>query len=405
MNIERRKIFGYLIIGVALGLLVGMVSGISAAPFRNFVRALTAGNTTPASTSLYEPAENYEQAVEVAVQKASPAVVSITISQNVPIIENCQSSPFSDLPPEIQQFFGQNTTRSCQHGSQLQEVGGGSGFIVSPDGLILTNKHVVSGANASYTVFTNDGKKYSAKVVARDPLQDLAVLKIDATNLSTVTLGNSEELKLGQSAVAIGNALGEFKNTVSVGVISGLGRTVTASGDNGLTENLQGLIQTDAAINPGNSGGPLLDLRGNVVAINTAVASNAQNIGFAIPINVAKRDIASVQANGKIEVPFLGVRYQMVDVDIASKEKLATSTGAWVTGDSSNPAVTKGSPADQAGLKDGDIIMAVNGQPVDAEHPLSTLLLQFKAGDKITLTVNRNGTVLTIPATLTQRSS
>ena len=222
------------------------------------------GGATSSTTSvpLYKPALDYEQAVVGAVKKASPAVVSITISKNVPIIEQCPYNPFSDLPPEFQQFFGDNGsfTQPCDSGkTQLQEVGGGSGFVISSDGLILTNKHVVSDTKASYTVLTNDGKKYDAKVLARDPSQDLAVVKITASGLPTVELGDSSSIELGQTAIAIGNALGEFRNTVSVGVVSGLARNITASGA-GTSESLSGLIQTDAAINPGNSGGPLLNL-------------------------------------------------------------------------------------------------------------------------------------------------
>ena len=305
-----------LVIGVlVVGLLIGNAMGApyaQANAFTNFLNDLispfspkTSTNASSSSSNvpLYQPVIDYENAVVNAVKKASPAVVSITISENVPIIENCPFNPFGNLSPDYQQFFGNDFgfTQPCSTGkTQLQQIGGGSGFIISSDGLILTNKHVVSDTNASYSVLTNDGKTYSAKVLARDPNQDLAVLKIDATGLPTVTLGNSDSLQLGQTAIAIGNALGQFSNTVSVGVISGLERTVTAaSPDTGAEETIQGVIQTDAAINPGNSGGALIDLQGNVVGINTAVASNAQNIGFAIPINRAKSDINSVEATGQ----------------------------------------------------------------------------------------------------------
>ncbi len=225
-------------------------------------------------------------------------MVAITISKNVPIIEQCPYNPFSDLPPEFQQFFGQNLQfyQPCQKGTKLQEVGGGSGFIISADGLILTNKHVVQDTAAEYTVFTNDGKKYSAKVLARDPNIDIAVIKISASNLPTIKLGDSDSIQVGQTAIAIGNALGEFRNTVNVGVVSGLSRNITASGGGGLTETIYNVIQTDASINPGNSGGPLLNLRGEVMGINTAIAQNAQSIGFAIPINQVKEIISNAIA-------------------------------------------------------------------------------------------------------------
>jgi len=227
-----------------------------------------------------------EDAVISAVKETSPAVVSIIISKNLPIYEQCYVNPFGDLFPGFQ------IPQICQKGTQLQEIGGGSGFIISKDGLILTNKHVVSDAAAEYTVLTNHGEKYPAKVLSLDTDQDLAVIKINVTkesttSLSAVVLGDSDNLQIGQTVIAIGNALGEFRNTVSVGVVSGLDRTITASGG-GVTETIKNLIQTDAAINSGNSGGPLLNLKGEVIGINTAMASGAENIGFAIPINKAK---------------------------------------------------------------------------------------------------------------------
>jgi serine protease Do len=355
---------------------------------------------------LYQPVIDYEQAVVAAVKKASPAVVSITISKNVPIIENCPYNPFSDLPPEFQQFFGDQYpqfSQPCQKGTKLQEVGGGSGFIISSDGLILTNKHVAGDKTASYTVFTNDGKKYDAKILAVDPTQDLAVIKINATGLPTVSLGDSDSLELGQTAIAIGNALGEFRNTVSVGVISGLARTVTAGGAGIGQETIQGVIQTDAAINPGNSGGPLLNLRGEVVGINTAIAQGAQNIGFTIPINQAKRDINSVKATGEIQAPYLGIRYIMITPDIAKSQKLPVENGALVRGSDAGPAVAQNSPAAKAGLEAEDIILEINGQKVDQDHTLGGIISKFNVGDTITLKINRGGKEITLQATLAKR--
>lgn len=259
-------------------------------PFLNQIFGEKQATSTPQISPTYIPIV-YESQVVNAVKTASPAVVAITISKNVPIIEQCPYNPFSDLPPEFQQFFGQNLQfyQPCQKGTKLQEVGGGSGFIISSDGLILTNKHVVVDTAAEYTVFTNDGKKYSAKILARDPNIDIAVIKISASNLPTIKLGDSDSIQVGQTAIAIGNALGEFRNTVNVGVVSGLSRDITASGNGGLTEKIYNVIQTDASINPGNSGGPLLNLRGEVMGINTAIAQNAQSIGFAIPVNQVKK--------------------------------------------------------------------------------------------------------------------
>jgi len=372
----------------------------------------SAGSATN-QAPLYAPTNDYETAVVNAVKAASPAVVSITISENVPVVENCPYDPFGDLPPDMQQLFGQdmpNMTQPCDTGqTQEQTVGGGSGFIISSDGLILTNKHVVSDTSASYSVLTNDGKTYTAKVLARDPNQDLAVVKIDATGLPTVTLGDSNGLQLGQTAIAIGNALGQFSNTVSVGVVSGLGRTVTASSpdpnpnDDTTQETISGVIQTDAAINPGNSGGPLLNLQGQVIGIDTAIASGAENIGFAIPIDQAKHDITSVQSTGQIQAPFLGVRYLAVTPDVAKQQNLPVSAGALVRGSSDGPAVAAGSPAAKAGVQAEDIITKIDNQTIDSTNDLGDVIDQYSVGDTITLTINRVGKTITLQVTLEAR--
>jgi len=284
----RELLLTALMASVLTAVITGLLSGTISVDF----------SKQATSTPSYVPIGNEAQVVNT-VKTTSPAVVAITISKNVPIIEQCPYNPFSDLPPEFQQFFGQNLQfyQPCQKGTKLQEVGGGSGFIISSDGVILTNKHVVSDTAAEYTVFTNDGKKYSAKVLTRDPNIDIAVIKINASQLPTIKLGNSDLIEVGQSVVAIGNALGEFRNTVNVGVISGLSRDITASGG-GLTEKIHNVIQTDASINPGNSGGPLLNLRGEVIGINAAIVQGAQSISFAIPINQAK-EIISKALTGK----------------------------------------------------------------------------------------------------------
>ncbi len=262
---------------------------------------------------------------------------------------------------------------------------------------------MVIDAKAEYTVLTNDGKKYPAKVVARDPVLDLAVLKVSGTNFPAVTLGNSDGVKLGQTAIAIGNALGEFRNTVSVGVISGLARTVTASGPGVGVEKIQGVLQTDAAINPGNSGGPLLNLRGEVIGINTAIAQGAQNIGFAIPINQAKRAITSVKNTGSIKVAYLGVRYIPVTEEMAKKQNLSANSGALVRGTEDGPAVILNSPAAKAGIQAEDIITEINGTAIDADHSLSELIQKYNIGEIITLKIKRGTQALSLEVKLEER--
>lgn len=360
----------------------------------------TSENKTP-----YLSAIDYEQAVISAVEKASPAVVSIIISKDLPIIEQCPYNPFSGLPPEFQQFFGDQQFQfyaPCKKGIKRQEIGGGSGFIISPDGLIVTNKHVVTDESADYTVLTNDGKKYGAKVLAVDPVRDFAAVKISVTGLPTLKFGNSDVLKLAQSVIAIGNALGEFRNTVSVGVISGLSRSITASGG-GLVENIEGVIQTDAAINPGNSGGPLLNLRGEVIGINVAMVSGAQNIGFAVPINQVKRAIESVKATGEIQTSYLGVRYLLITQELAQKENLKFDYGVLVRETEDGPAVVQSSPAQKAGIMAYDIILEVNGEKITPENTLSSMINKYGIGEKITLKILRRDREINIQATLEKR--
>lgn len=353
----------------------------------------------------YESKVDYEVAVIDAVEKASPAVVSIIVSKNMPIVEQCPYSPFSDLPEEFQQFFGGGFQfyQPCQKGTKLQEVGGGSGFIISPDGLVVTNKHVVFDRDASYIVLTNDGKKYEAKVLAQSPVLDLAVVKIKANDLPIVNLADSDGLRLGQTAIAIGNALGEFRNTVSIGVVSGLARTVTASGEGFGMETIEGVIQTSAAINPGNSGGPLLNLKGEVIGINVATVSGAQNVGFAIPINHAKKAIESVQKSGKITTPYIGVRYTMISEELAKKEKLGVDYGALVRGNSDGPAVIKKSPADKAGIKAEDIILEIDGKKVEDGNSLSSLTQKYNVGDTVSLKILRDGKEMEMKVVLEER--
>jgi len=353
----------------------------------------------------YVPATSQEQAIIEAYQEVSPAVVSIVITKNVPIIEEYYTEPFK----EFEQFFGEpfniKIPEYQQKGTEKQEVGGGTGFIVSQDGLILTNRHVVMDTDANYTVLTNDGQKFETEVLARDPIQDLAIIKIKTKKpLEVVKLGDSDKLQVGQTVIAIGNVLGEFRNSVSVGVISGLGRTITASGG-GLMETLEDVVQTDAAINKGNSGGPLLDLKGEVIGINTAMSVEGENIGFAIPINKAKRDIEQVKTSGKIVYPFLGVRYVLITENIQKENNLPVNYGAWIIkGDEGEPAITFGSAAEKAGLKENDIILEFAGEKITAENSLAKIITKYNPGDKVVLKILRDEKENNIQVILGERS-
>ncbi len=362
--------------------------------------------TQPQKTdnSLYKPAFDYEDAVIKAIESAEPSVISIIVKKDLPIIENCPYNPWSDLPPEFQDFFGGGFGgfyKPCQKGTEKREVGGGTGFIVSGDGMIVTNKHVVNDTKAEYIVLTNDGKTHEAKILARDPVQDVAIMKINASGLKPAKLGNSDAIKLGQTAIAIGNALGEFRNTVSVGVISGLFRNITASGVD-FSEQIEGVIQTDAAINQGNSGGPLLNLKGEVIGMNTAVASNAENIGFSIPINQVKKSISSVKKTGSIKVPYLGVRFIQIMPETAKKQGFYVDYGALARGSAEGPAVIPKSPADKAGLLAEDIILEVNGEKLK-DKSLSSIVQKYNIGDIVNLKIQRGKENLVLKVKLEER--
>lgn len=387
-------------------------SASNTSPFSKFIGNMFGGsNLISNSTSTiskvsipYVPEVDYEDKIIGTVERTNPGVVSVIISKYVPIIEQCPGNPFGDLPPEFQEFFGNDfgNTVPCQKGTRKQEVGGGSGFILDKSGLIVTNKHVVADTKAEYTVLTNDGKKHDATVLARDPVLDLAIIKINASGLSALKLGDSGAIKLGQAVIAIGNALGEFRNTVSVGVVSGLSRNITAGGG-GSQQSIEGVIQTDAAINPGNSGGPLLNLRGEVIGINTAVAIGAQNIGFAIPINQAKRAINSVSKHGRIITPYLGIRYLILNEERAKKEKIDVTNGALVRGDESGPAVEKNSPASKAGVLAEDIIIEINGVQINEKRSLQSIVQEYQVGDALRLKILRSGKEITLSATLEEK--
>ncbi len=347
-----------------------------------------------------------KQTIE-AVKKVAPAVVSIVISKMMPKIKQIPMGPFFGpfmfgLPPGGLPEGGDHLPAE----GEKVKVGGGSGFIVHPDGLVLTNKHVVFDPDAEYTVITSDEKEYKGKVISRDPINDVAVLKIDAKGLPTLRLGNSNRIELGQTAVAIGNALGLFTNTVSKGIISGLGRKISASlGQGGEVENLRNVIQTDVAINQGNSGGPLVNLDGEVIGINTAIIYGAQNIGFALPINWAKADLEDIIKHGRIIRPYIGLRYVMLNKAIKDKYSLPVDYGALVIKDHvpGMQAVVAGSPAHKAGVKENDIVLEINGDRLTEKHELADVIQDLKVGDECELTVMRGDKTMKVKTVLEER--
>ncbi len=331
-----------------------------------------------------------EDRVVRAIEMANPSVVSVIVTKDVPVFEQ-----YYETVNPWGLFGGFSVPRIREKGTEEQEVGGGSGFLVSSDGLIVTNRHVVEDEDARYSIVLSNGSFYQAEVVDRDTLLDIAVLKISElpeAKLPVVQFGDSESLKLGQFVIAIGNVLAEFQNSVSVGVVSGLSRSIVASDIYGNSEYLNEVIQTDAAINPGNSGGPLLNLDGEVVGVNVATSEGADNIGFALPAHLVKQVVDSVKKYGEIIRSYLGVRYVMINDDIKTAYDIEADFGALlIEGDNGSPAVDLNSPAEKAGLEAGDVIVRLDGQSLRGKD-LATELRSKSVGQEISLTVIRGDT-------------
>jgi S1-C subfamily serine protease len=282
----------------------------------------------------------------------------------------------------------------------IPETGVGSGVIYDANGWILTNRHVVADSD-ELTVELADGRELSGRIYGIDTLTDLAIVKVDATGLPTASVGDSDALEVGQLTIAIGSPLGTYSNTVTSGILSARGRSIQVEGG-----SLNNLLQTDTAINPGNSGGPLLDAAGNIIGINTAVATSAEGIGFAIPINIARPIMEQAVAGEKIARPYIGVRFQTIDVQMAEERDLPVSDGALINdgpGGQSQPGIVPDGPADEAGLESGDIVTAIEGVELDGDHPLDAVVSQFAPGDTITLDILRDGTERSIDITLGTR--
>lgn len=343
-------------LAVALGVMVAV--GVYQAQVRGLIPA---GNLNLPKTQTQETRTVVEEenAVISVVEKVSSSVVAIGVTRRV-------FNPFD--PFSI---------------PKKEDATIGTGFVVSGEGIIVTNKHVVSDSGP-YSVVTKDGQKYESKRIYRDPILDLAIVKIDGSNLEALEMGDSSKLKVGQTVIAIGNALGRFTNTVTTGVVSGLGRAVSA-GDpfEGSVERLENLIQTDAAINPGNSGGPLLNSSGQVIGVNVATTEGAQNIGFAIPINTVKPIVDEFLATGKVSRPFLGIRYRFISKDVAILNEVPQ--GAYIQ------EVVVDSPADKAGIEEGDIITKINNQAINEENKLAEIISKSSLGSRVELQIWRDG--------------
>lgn len=340
--------------------------------------------------------KNVSPIVEIA-KKVCPAVITIVISKDLPKIEGFYLMPFGGrgiIMPKFKKGKKEPT-----------KIGGGSGFIISADGYVITSRHVVADPEADYTVILEPKKKYPAKVLARDPINDIAVLKIKDKKLPCLELGDSNKIELGEEVVAVGNALGEFHDTLSSGIVSGLSRYIQAR--NHMTqqaERLRGLIQTDAAINPGNSGGPLVNMEGKAIGVNTAMVMGAQNIGFAIPINYIKKDLEEVKKYGKIRIPFLGVKYVLLTKEISEKNKLPVNYGALIVRETlGESAVVKGSGAEKAGLREFDIILQTRGKKITIENPLSNILQKCQIGEEIELKILRERKEMTLKVKLEEK--
>jgi len=382
----------FIVLVVLISLLSGIIGG---AIVYNILleENLEALSIPQQQTVVHEVTQLQDNTIVDMVENTTPAVVSIIAKKDVPQYRQLFNTPYG--------LFYQDPAQSVQK----QKVGGGTGFFMTADGMIVTNRHVVADVNADYSVITSDDKEYQAEILAIDDTLDFAVLKIipkENESFVAANLGDSDNIKIGQTVVAIGNSLGEFSHSVSRGIISGMKRDIVAGGGIGGTEQLTGIIQTDAAINPGNSGGPLIDLEGKVIGINTAIAQGAQNIGFAIPINQVSRLIDEVKRTGTISHPFMGVRYIAITPDIANELGVPYENGVVIVQGHNNtePAVLPGSPADKSGLVENDVILQIDGVNITQEDTLAKVISKHAVGDTITLKVWHNGEIKDVIITL-----
>ena len=332
----------------------------------------------------------------------------LNFTKKSPIIKIAKDT----MPAVVSILISENFKKTFKKSDNLNEIeiSNGSGFIVDENGIVLTNRHILSDQPADYSIITNDGEKLKAKIIARDPINDIAILKIadlQEKNIKfpIIKLGNSSKVELGENVIAFGNALGIFKNTVSAGIVSGLGRHISAK-INLRTEaqKMRGLIQTDAAINPGNSGGPLVNIKGEVIGINSVMLYGAENIGLAIPINIVKKDLEDLKKYGDIRRPLLGVRYLILDENLKENFNLSSNRGALVISENGHrPGIVPKSPAESAGLKEKDIILEINNEKITSEKTIEDFLENFSAGDILRLKILRAKKEFEINVTLAER--
>jgi S1-C subfamily serine protease len=372
------------LIGLVLVLIVILVGINAATQYIPGFKGLISQNATIQQPVNQNVKVASEESITIdIVKKVGPSVVTIAGQQER---QSVRQDPFDF-------FFNAPDNGNEPQPAEPQNIG--TGFVISQDGLILTNKHVVSDSNIKYQIVASNDKTYEIQNIYRDPLNDIALIKINpgSDKLTVADLGDSSKIQVGQYALAIGTALGEFRSTVTTGVISGLGRGITAGSPfEGSVERLDNVIQTDAAINPGNSGGPLLNSAGQVIGVNTAVSASGQNIGFAIPINLIKESLNNFNQTGKFERAYLGVSYRTITKDLAQVNDL--SEGAYVD------EVIQNSPADQAGIQKGDVIVEISGQKLSEDKPLASVIGTKKIGDTVQIVLMRNKEKITVEATL-----
>ncbi len=407
-----RLIAPVLLLGFAAGVLGNVVSTRYISPRLSTADRENTNTNAPVQRVVESSTES--SVIKVA-REVSPSVVSIVASKELP---RYYQNPY-DL------FFGYPywsdpnaprsrlpSPRTSPAPTEKEEVGAGTGFIVTSNGLVMTNRHVVEDGDAEYTIISQDGKEYAAEVVTRDTVSDMAFVRMKTkeggavNNLPVVKfVPDANAVQIGQSVVAIGNALAEFDNTVTTGVVSGKGRQIVAGGMTEGNEELRGLIQTDASINPGNSGGPLVNLSGEVIGINTAVSSEGQGIGFSIPLDqrLIGRLLDQVNKYGRIVRPYLGIRYVAVNEELDRQYRLGTTKGAWIRGEGDMPAVIANTPAAKAGLRGGDVVLQMDGKEVTEKTPLQDLLSDANPGDTVTLTILRDGKTQDLKVVLDER--